>query len=110
MHMLCNAFPCPRIIKLRVQLLHDMMKLKACQQNLTLSIHVLCVHKVVSKIKMKTFKILRSNTIEIRMLLARVAWGIKKHKHYRQKSKGVVHKQQMTASHRERCSRVETIL
>jgi hypothetical protein len=53
--------------------MHDMMKLKACQQNLTLSIHVLCVHKVVSKIKMKTFKIARSNTIEIRMSLARVA-------------------------------------
>jgi hypothetical protein len=52
--------------------MHDIMKLKACQQNLTLSIHVLCVHKVVSKIKMKTFKIARSNMIEIRMSLARV--------------------------------------
>jgi hypothetical protein len=49
------------------------MMLKACQQNLTLSIHVLCIHKVVSKIKMKMFKIARSNTIEIRMSLARVA-------------------------------------
>jgi hypothetical protein len=53
--------------------LHDLMMLKACQQNLTLSIHVLCIHKVVSKIKMKMFKIARSNTIEIRMSLARVA-------------------------------------
>jgi hypothetical protein len=53
--------------------MRDMMKLKACQQNLTLSIHVSCVHKVVSKIKMKTFKIARSNTIEIRMSLVRVA-------------------------------------
>jgi hypothetical protein len=29
--------------------------------------------QIVSKIKMKTFKIARSNTIEIRMSLARVA-------------------------------------
>jgi hypothetical protein len=53
--------------------MHDIMMLKVGQQNLTLSIHVLCIHKVVSKIKMKPFKIARSNTIEIRMLLARVA-------------------------------------
>jgi hypothetical protein len=53
--------------------MHDMMMLKACQQNLTLSTHVLCVHNVVCKIKMKTFKIVRSNMIEIRMLLARLA-------------------------------------
>jgi hypothetical protein len=49
-----------------------MMMLKAYEQNLTLPIHVLYVHKVASKIKMKTFKIARSNTIEIRMSLARV--------------------------------------
>jgi hypothetical protein len=36
--------------------MHDMMMLKAYQQNLTLSIHVLYVHKVVSKVKMKTFQ------------------------------------------------------
>jgi hypothetical protein len=36
--------------------MHDMMMLKAYQQNLTLSIHVLYVHKVVSKIKMKMFQ------------------------------------------------------
>jgi hypothetical protein len=71
--MLCNAFPCSGIIKLRVQPMHDMMMLKACQQDLTLSTRVLCVHNVVSKIKMKTFKIARSNTIEIRISLARVA-------------------------------------
>jgi hypothetical protein len=53
--------------------MHDKMMLKVCQQNLTLSTHVLCVHNVVSKIKMKTFEIARSNTIEIRMSLARVA-------------------------------------
>jgi hypothetical protein len=53
--------------------MHDMMMFKVYQQNLTLSIHVLCVHKVVSKMNMKTFKIARSNTIEIRMSLARVA-------------------------------------
>jgi hypothetical protein len=53
--------------------MHDMMMLKAYKQNLTLSIHVLYVHKVVSKIKMKMFKIARSNTIGIRMSLARVA-------------------------------------
>jgi hypothetical protein len=53
--------------------MHDMMMLKVCHQNLTLSIHVLCVHKVVSKIKMKTFQFARSNTIEIRMSLARLA-------------------------------------
>jgi hypothetical protein len=53
--------------------MNDMMMLKAYQQNLTLSIHVLYIYKVVSKIKMKMFKISRSNTIEIRMLLARVA-------------------------------------
>jgi hypothetical protein len=52
--------------------MHDMMMLKAYQHNLT-PIHVLCVHKVVSKIKMKTFKIARTNMIEIRMSLARVA-------------------------------------
>jgi hypothetical protein len=56
MHMLCNAFPCPLIIKLRVQPMNDMMMLKAYQQNLTLSIHVLYLHKVVRKIKMKTFQ------------------------------------------------------
>jgi hypothetical protein len=39
-----------------VQALHDMMMLKAFQQNFTLSVHVLYVHKVVSKIKMKTFQ------------------------------------------------------
>jgi hypothetical protein len=50
-----------------------MMMLKAYQQNLTLLIHVLGVHKVVSKIKKKTFKISRSKTIEIRMSLARLA-------------------------------------
>jgi hypothetical protein len=49
------------------------MMLKAYQQNLTPANHVLCVHNVVSKIKMKTFKIARSNTIEIRMSLERVA-------------------------------------
>jgi hypothetical protein len=53
--------------------MHDMMMLKAYQQKLTLSIHVLYVQKVVSKIKMKMFKLARSNTIEIRMSLARVA-------------------------------------
>jgi hypothetical protein len=53
--------------------MHDMMMLKAYQRNLTLSIHVLCVRKVASKIKMKTFKIARSNTIEIRMSIARLA-------------------------------------
>jgi hypothetical protein len=53
--------------------MHDRMMLKACQQNLTLSTHVLCVHKVTSKVKMKTFKIARSNTIEIRISLARIA-------------------------------------
>jgi hypothetical protein len=50
-----------------------MMMLKTCQQDLTLSTRVLCVHNVVSKIKMKTFKIARSNSIEIRRLLAWVA-------------------------------------
>jgi hypothetical protein len=62
--------------------MHDMMMLKVCQQNLTLSIHVLCVHKVVSKIKMKTFKIARLNTIEVRMSPARVAQDIKGHNHF----------------------------
>jgi hypothetical protein len=52
--------------------MHDMMMLKACEQNSTLSTHVLCVHNVVSKIKMKMFKIARSNTIKIRRLLARI--------------------------------------
>jgi hypothetical protein len=80
------------------------MMLKACQQNLTLSIHVLCVHKIVSKIKMKTFNIARSNTIEIRISLARVANGIKRHKHYHQKSTIGCSQQQMMVSHRERCS------
>jgi hypothetical protein len=51
-----------------------MMMLKAYQQNLTLfSVHVLHFHKVVSKIKLKMFQIARSNMIEIRMSLARVA-------------------------------------
>jgi hypothetical protein len=68
--------------------MHDMMMLKAYQQNLTLLVHVLYVHNVVSKIKMKMFKITRSNMIEIRMSLARVALGIKRHKHYHQKSTG----------------------
>jgi hypothetical protein len=36
--------------------MHDMMMLKVYKQNLTLSIHVLYVHKVVSKIKMETFQ------------------------------------------------------
>jgi hypothetical protein len=54
-------FHAHELIKLRVQLMHDMMMLKAYQQNLTLSIHVLYIHKVVSKIEMKTFKIARSN-------------------------------------------------
>jgi hypothetical protein len=53
--------------------MHDMVMLNLYQHNLTLSNHVLCVLKVVSKIKMKTFKITRSNTIEIRMSLVRVA-------------------------------------
>jgi hypothetical protein len=53
--------------------MHDIMMLKLYQQNLTLSNHVLCVHKVLSKIKMKTFKIARSNMIDIRMSLVRVA-------------------------------------
>jgi hypothetical protein len=53
--------------------MRDMMMLKAYQHNLTLSIHVLHFHKVVSKIKMKMFQIARSNMIEIRMSLARVA-------------------------------------
>jgi hypothetical protein len=53
--------------------MRDMMMLKAHQQSLTLSIHVLYVHKVVSKIEMKMFKIARSNTIWIGMSLARVA-------------------------------------
>jgi hypothetical protein len=53
--------------------MHDLMMLKAYQYNLTPSIHVLCIHKVVRKIKMKTFRIARSNTIEIRMSLARIA-------------------------------------
>jgi hypothetical protein len=53
--------------------MHDRMVLKACQQNLTLSTHVLCVHNVVSKIKMKTFKTARSSTVEVKMSLARVA-------------------------------------
>jgi hypothetical protein len=66
-------FHAHEFIKLWVRPMHDRMILKACQQNLTLSTHVLCVHNVVSKMKMKTFKIARSNTIEIRMLLARVA-------------------------------------
>jgi hypothetical protein len=66
-------FHAHEFIKLRVQPMHEMMMLKAYKQNLTLSIHVLYFHKVVSKIKMKTFKIARSNTIEIRMSLARVA-------------------------------------
>jgi hypothetical protein len=56
-----------------------MMMLKVCQQNLTLSIHVLCVHKVVSKIKMKMFKIARLNMIGVRMSLAMVSQGIKGH-------------------------------
>jgi hypothetical protein len=47
--------------------MHDLMMLKACQQNLTHANHVLCVPNVVSKIKMKTFKIARSITIEIRI-------------------------------------------
>jgi hypothetical protein len=51
--------------------MHDLMIHKAYQQNLT-PIHVLCVHNVFSKIKMKTFKIARSNTIEIRMSLVRI--------------------------------------
>jgi hypothetical protein len=53
--------------------MHDLMMLKAYQQNLNPYIHVLCVHNVVSKIKMKTFKMARSNTLEIRMSLARIA-------------------------------------
>jgi hypothetical protein len=66
-------FHAHELIKLRVQPMHDMMMLKAYQHNLILSIHVLYVHKVVRKIKMKTFKIARSNTIEIRISLARIA-------------------------------------
>jgi hypothetical protein len=42
------------------------MMLKVYKQNLTLSIHVLYIHKVVSKIKMKTFKFARSSMVEIR--------------------------------------------
>jgi uncharacterized protein YaiL (DUF2058 family) len=89
--------------------MHDMTMLKAHQQNLTLSNHVLCVHKVVSKIKMKTFKLARSNTIEIRMSLARVARASRSINITIKSPRWVVHKQQMMASHRERCSRVETI-
>jgi hypothetical protein len=66
-------FHAHELVKLWVQPMHDMMMLKECQQNLTLSTHVLCVHKVAIKIKMKTFKIARSNTIEIRISLARIA-------------------------------------
>jgi hypothetical protein len=33
--------------------MHDMMMFKAYQQNLTLFVHVLYVHKVVSKVKMR---------------------------------------------------------
>jgi hypothetical protein len=56
-------FHAHEFITLRVQPMHDVMMFKAYQQNLTLFVHVLYVHKVVSKIKMKTFKIARSNTI-----------------------------------------------
>jgi hypothetical protein len=48
------------------------MMLMVYKQNLTLSIHVLYVHKVVSKIKMKTIKFARSSTVEIKISLARV--------------------------------------
>jgi hypothetical protein len=109
MHMLCNAFPCSWIIKLRVQPMHDMMMLKAYQQNLTLSIHVLWVHKVVSKIKMKTFKIARSNTIDIRMLLARIAQGIKGINITIKSPRGNVRNQQLTANQGDRCSQLETL-
>jgi hypothetical protein len=96
-------------IKLWVQLMHDMMMLKACQQNLTLSTHVLCVHKVVSKIKMKTFKIARSNTIDIRMLLARIAWGIKGINITIKSPRGNVHNQQLTTNQKYRCSQLGTL-
>jgi hypothetical protein len=67
-------FHAHEFIKLKVQAMHDMMMLKAYQQNLTLfSVHVLHFHKVVRKIKLKMFQIARSNMIEIRMSLARVA-------------------------------------
>jgi hypothetical protein len=86
-----------------------MMMLKAYQQNLTLSTHVLCVHKVVSKIKIKTFKIARSKTIEIRRLLARIAHGIKGINITIKSPRGNVHHQQLTANQRDRCSQLETL-
>jgi hypothetical protein len=89
--------------------MHDMMMLKVCQQNLTLSIHVLCVHKVVSKIEMKMFKIARLNTIGVRMSLARVSQGIKGHNHFHQKSTGVVHNNKRWQVIERGVSRVETI-
>jgi hypothetical protein len=73
-------FHAHELVKLWVQPMHDMMMLKAYQHNLILSIHVLYVHKVVSEIKMKTFKISRSNMIEIRMSLARLTLGHTGHK------------------------------
>jgi hypothetical protein len=89
--------------------MHDMMMLKAYQQNLTLSIHVLCVRKVVSKIKMKTFKIARSNTIEIRMSLARIVWGIKGINITIKSPRGNVYNQQLTTNQGDICSQLETL-
>jgi hypothetical protein len=102
-------FHAHEFIKLWVQPMHDMVMLKACQQNLTFSTHVLCVHKVMSKIKMKTFQIARSNTIDIRMLLARIAQGVKGINITIKSPRGNVHKQQLTANQGDRCSQLETL-
>jgi hypothetical protein len=102
-------FHAREFIKLWVQPMHDMMMLKACHKISTLPTHVLCVHNVVSKIKMKTFKIARSNTIEIRMSLARIAWGIKGINITIKSPQGNVHNQQLTTNQRDRCSQLRTL-
>jgi hypothetical protein len=85
------------------------MMLKVYKQNLTFFIHVLYVHKVVSQIKMETFQDFKIEHDWDKDVASKGSLGHQEAQIYHQKSKGVVHKQQLTASHRERCSRVETI-
>jgi hypothetical protein len=57
-------------------------------QNLTLSIHVLYVHKVVSKIKMKTFQDCKIKHDWDKNVASKVSLEHKGHKYYHQKSTG----------------------
>jgi hypothetical protein len=87
MHMLCNAFPWPWIIKLRVQPMHDMMMLKACHRiNSSYSCFMCsyCCEQDQDE-DVQDFKVEHDWDKDV---ASKVSLGRKGHKYYHQKSTG----------------------